>query len=92
MMSKLIVLNTHDPESLDKALLVDGEILLMQDAVLFANDRVEANKKLQDHKIYAMEPDVEKRELKDRMLENIELVDVDALVDLLFSGKTVINL
>jgi len=91
-MMKLIVMNTHDPETLEKALSVDGEILLMQDAVLFANNRVEANIKLQDHKIYALMPDVEKRGLKDRLLSNIDLLDVDGLVDLLFSGKTVINL
>ena len=89
---KLIVMNTHDPEALDKALGVEAEILLMQDAVLFANSRVEANNKLQDHKIYALMSDVEKRGLKDRLLDNVDLRDVDGLVDLLFSGKTVINL
>ena len=92
MMSKLIVMNTHDMETLDKALSVDSEILLMQDAVHFTNNRIEANKKLQDHKIYALMSDIEKRGLKDRVLDNVELLDVDALVDLLFSGKTVINL
>ena len=91
-MMKLIVMNTHDTETLDKTLRVDAEILLMQDAVLFAHSRVEANIKLQDHKIYALMSDVEKRGLKDRLLDNINLLDVDGLVDLLFSGKTVINL
>ena len=92
MMSKLIVMNTHDSETLDKALSVDAEILLMQDAVLFTNNRIEANNKLQDHKIYALVSDVEKRGLRDRVHDSVELIDVDALVDLLFSGKTVINL
>ena len=92
MMSKLIIMNTHDPENLDKALRIDAEILLMQDAVLFTNNRIEANKKLQDHNIYALMSDVEKRGLKDRVLENVDLLDMDALVNLLFSGKTVINL
>ena len=91
-MMKLIVMNTHDPETLDKALGVDAEILLMQDAVLFGNSRVEANIKIQDYKIYALMSDVEKRGLKDRLLDNIDLLDVDGLVDLLFSGKTIINL
>ena len=92
MMSKLIVLNTHDGRMLEKALGVDAEVLLMQDAVLFTNNRVEENNKLLPHKIYAIEADVEKRGLKDRLLENIELIDIDAMVDLLFSGKTVVNL
>jgi sulfur relay protein TusB/DsrH len=92
MMNKLIIMNTHDPENLDKALSVDAEILLMQDAVLFINNRIEANKKLQDHNIYALMSDVEKRGLKDRVLENVDLLDMDTLIDLLFSGKTVINL
>lgn len=91
-MSKLIVMNTHDPESLDKALKAEAEVLLMQDAVLFANKSVEANNKLLDHKIYALESDVEKRGIKNKLLQHVELISVDALVDLLFSGKTILNL
>ncbi|MFH1179849.1 MAG: sulfurtransferase complex subunit TusB [Candidatus Bathyarchaeota archaeon] len=91
-MSKLIVMNTHNPETLEKALKTENEIILMQDAVLFTNNGVEANNKLHDHKIYALVSDVEKRGLKNRVLQGIELIDVDAMVDLLFSGKTVINL
>ena len=91
-MSKLIVLKTHDSETLNKALKAGAEILLMQDAVLFANGSVEANNKLLDHKIYALESDVEKRGIKNRLLQNVELLNVDAVVDLLFSGKTILNL
>lgn len=91
-MSKLIMINTHDEKTLDIALKTKAEIVLTQDAVLFTNKSVEANNKLQDHKIYALKSDVEKRGLKDRLLESIELIDIDTLVDLLFSGKTVINL
>jgi sulfur relay protein TusB/DsrH len=85
-------MNTYDAEALEKALKVDAEILFMQDAVFFTNNRITANKKLRDQKIYALMSDVEKRGLKDRVLENVELLDVDMLVDLLFSGKTVLNL
>ena len=92
MMSKLFVLNTHDVDALEKALSVEGEILLMQDAVLFTNNRIEGHKKLNDHKIYALQSCIEKRGMKDRITENIEQIDVNAMVDLLFSGKTVINL
>ena len=91
-MSKLIVMNTHDSESLDKALKAEVEVLLMQDAVLFANGSIEANNKLRDHKVYALESDVEKRGIKNRLLQNVELLNVDAVVDLLFSGKTILNL
>ncbi len=91
-MSKLIVLNTHDDDTLDKALKIEADVILMQDAVLFTNKSIEANNKLQDHKIYALESDVVKRGLKDRLIDGVELIDVDALVDLLFSEKTVINM
>ncbi|TRO51990.1 hypothetical protein E2P71_08320 [Candidatus Bathyarchaeota archaeon] len=91
-MSKLIVMNTHDSESLDKALKAEAEVLLMQDAVLFANGSIEANNKLRDHKVYALESDVEKRGIRNRLLQNVELLNVDAVVDLLFSGKTILNL
>jgi len=91
-MSKLFVLNTHDMGSLDKALSLEGEILLIQDAVLFTNNKTEGHKKLNDHKIYALQSCIEKRGMKDRVKENIEQIDVNAMVDLLFSGKTVINL
>ena len=91
-MSKLVVMNSHDPETLDKALKANAEVLLMQDAVLFANKSVEANNKLLDHKIYALESDVEKRGIKNKLLQHVELINVDALVDLLFSGKTILNL
>ena len=67
-MSKLIVMNPHDSESLDKALKAEVEVLLMQDAVLFANGSIEANNKLRDHKVYALESDVEKRGIKNRLL------------------------
>ncbi|MBE0633553.1 hypothetical protein E4H04_00795 [Candidatus Bathyarchaeota archaeon] len=91
-MSKLIVMNTHNPETFEKALKTEAEIILMQDAVFFTNNGVEANNKLHDHKIYALVSDVEKRGLKNRVLQGIELIDVDSMVDLLFSEKTVINL
>lgn len=89
---KLFVLNTHDMDTLDRALSLDGELLLIQDAVLFTNNRIEGHKKLNDHKIYALQSCVVKRGMMDRVSDDIELIDVDTLVDLLFSGKTVINL
>ena len=91
-MSRLVVMNTHNDDTLDKALKTESEVILMQDAVLFTNKNVEANNKLRDHKIYALASDVEKRGLKDLVIDGVELIDVDVLVDLLFSGKTVLNM
>ncbi|MCW4012266.1 MAG: DsrH/TusB family sulfur relay protein [Candidatus Bathyarchaeota archaeon] len=91
-MSKLVVLNTKDEQMLERALKMDAELLLMQDAVLFANNRIEANNRLAALKVYAVKRDAVKRGLSDRLLDNVELVDTDELVDLLFSGKSVVNL
>ena len=92
MVSKLVVLNTKDEMMLERALKMDAELLLMQDAVLFINNRIEANNRLATHKVYAVKRDAVKRGLSDRLLDNVELVDTDELVDLLFSGKSVVNL
>ena len=92
MVSKLVVLNTKDEKMLERALKMDAELLLMQDAVLFTNKRIEENNKLAAHKVYAVKRDAVKRGLSDRMLDKVELVDMDQLVDLLFSGKSVVNL
>jgi sulfur relay protein TusB/DsrH len=92
MVSKLVVLNTKDEKMLERALKMDSELLLMQDAVLFTNNRIEANNRLAIHKVYAVKQDAVKRGLSDRLLDNVELVDTAELVDLLFSGKSVVNL
>jgi sulfur relay protein TusB/DsrH len=91
-MSKLVILNTYDRNLLDKALNLGAELVLIQDAVYFANNRVEANLDLASNVVYGLEPDVMKRGLKDRLIANIKLLDTGSFVDLLFSGKTVINL
>ncbi len=91
-MSKLIVMNTRDDQMLDRVLKIDAELLLMQDAVLYVNKNVETNNRLASHKVYAVKQDAVKRGLMDRLLDNVELVDYDMLVDLLFSEKQVINL
>jgi sulfur relay protein TusB/DsrH len=92
MVSKLVVLNTKDKQMLERALKMDTELLLMQDAVLFTNNRIEENNRLATHKVYAVKQDTVKRGLSDRLLDNVKLVDMDQLVDLLFSGKSVVNL
>jgi sulfur relay protein TusB/DsrH len=92
MMSKIIVINKHNWDIIEKAIRLGAEILLMQDAVLFTNNKLIENQKLGESKIYAMKRDVERRGLRDRVLGNVELLDIDGVVDLLFSGKTVINM
>jgi sulfur relay protein TusB/DsrH len=91
-MSKLVVMNSEDRRLLTRAIGLGAEILLMRDAVYFTNNRVESNNNLRDYKVYALKQDVEKRGLADRKLDNVELIDMDQLVDLLFSEKTIINL
>ena len=91
-MTKLVVLNTKDDKMLERAVKLEAELLLMQDAVLYANKNVESNKKLAGLKVYAAKQDAFKRGLSDRLLDNVELVDTSQLVDLLFSEKQVINL
>jgi sulfur relay protein TusB/DsrH len=91
-MKKLIILKNHDQLLLEQALKLNAEILLMQDAVLFSNSGISTNKKLTGTKIYALKRDVEARGIKDRIIQGINLVDYDEMVDLFFSGKTVLNL
>jgi len=92
MVSKLVVLNTMDDKMLERALSMKAELLLMQDAVLYANKRIEENNRLVAYTVYAVKQDIMKRGLGDRLLDNIKLIDTGEFVDLLFSGKTVINL
>jgi sulfur relay protein TusB/DsrH len=91
-MKKLFILKNHDQLSLDKALKLDADIILMQDAVLFANNGVSTNNKLVEFKVYALKKDVEVRGLGDRLVQGVDLIDYDEMVNLLFSGKNVINL
>jgi len=89
---KLIVLNTHDEDILEKAMTVEADLLLMQDAVLFCNNGRKDAPEFGDGKVYALKVDMEKRGLSDRMVDGVELIDYDGMVDLLFSEYTVVNL
>jgi sulfur relay protein TusB/DsrH len=89
---KLIVLNTNDRDILDKAMSVEADLLLMQDATLFCNRGRKDSPEFGGRKVYALKVDLEKRGLSDRMVEGVELVDYDGMVDLLFSEYAVVNL
>jgi len=89
---KLIVLNTHDGDIMEKAMNVEADLLLMNDATLFCNSRRNDAPEFGGRNVYALKVDLEKRGLSDRMVDGIELVDYDRMVDLLFSDYTVVNL
>ena len=89
---KLIVLNTHDEDILEKAMTAEADLLLMQDATIFCNKGRKNAPVFGDMKIYALKGDLEKRGLTERMIGGVELVDYDDMVDLLFSGYKVVNL
>jgi hypothetical protein len=48
--------------------------------------------KLNDHRVYAPQSYIEKRRMRAWVSENLKLFDVNTMIDLLFSDKTVINL
>ena len=89
---KLIVLNKNDMGTLRQALSVEAGILLIQDGVYFLNNAVADTPDFGERKVYALGVDVEKRGLADRLVNGVELIDYDGMVDLLFSGSTVVNL
>ena len=89
---KLIVLNTHDENILEKAMTAEADLLLMQDAVLFCNNGRKDAPEFGKRQVYALKVDMEKRGLSDRMVDGIELIDYNGVVDLLFSEYTVVNL
>jgi len=89
---KLIVLNTHDEDILEKAMTAEADLLLMQDATIFCNNWRKNAPVFGDMKVYALKGDLEKRGLTERMIGGVELVDYDGMVDLLFSGYKVVNL
>ncbi len=97
-MKRLIILKGTDDAALRLALNMDDTgVLLMQDAVYYAHNNTErahsVKNAIQEGKqIYVLEADTSKRGLADRTLEGVQGLDTDSLVDLLFSGATVLNL
>lgn len=96
-MTGIVVLKTKDVETLDIALNLDADLLLMQDAVYMATRGSEQNTKIsqaleQETRVYVLELDASKRGVKNRLPEAVQYLDYDGLVDLLFSGRKVLNM
>jgi sulfur relay protein TusB/DsrH len=89
---KLIVLNTHDRDTLEKAMNAKADLLLMHDATLFCNNGRNDAPYFGERKIFALKVDLDKRGLLERMVNGVELVDYDDMIDLLFSDYVVVNL
>ena len=90
-MTGIVVLKTKDVETLDNALNLDADLLLMQDAVYMATRGSEQNTKIsqaleQETQVYVLELDASKRGLKNRLPEAVHYLDYDGLVDLLLGG------
>ncbi len=89
---KHILINKHDPNALRQALSVDAKIILMQDGVFFLSSNGVDLPDLKDREVYALDMDVKKRGLSNNLIDGVKLVDYDGMIDLLFSGVTVVNL
>jgi len=72
----------------------DVTILLLQNAVYFANKTNDAISKALDQKktIAACKQHVDTRGLNDFIFDKINLVSMDDLVDLIFENDTIINM
>ena len=87
---KLTVINANDLNALKQALGLETDVLLLQDGVYLLNKAM--NIEFSDIKLHALDVDVQKRGLSDRLMDGVELIDYDGMVDLLFSSETVVNL
>jgi sulfur relay protein TusB/DsrH len=87
---KLTVINANDMNALKQVLGLETDVLLLQDGVYLLNKALNIN--LGDRKVHALDVDVQKRGLSDRLVDEVELIDYDGMVDLLFSSETVVNL
>ena len=87
---RLVVINTDDKNAMKQALSLDADLMLIQNGVYFLN---RANgPDLGDKKVYALDTDISKRGLTSRLVDGVEIIDYEGMVDLLFSGVTVVNL
>jgi sulfur relay protein TusB/DsrH len=97
------MMNRFDLDSLQLAEKMKEErsevdVILIQDAVYMAlksSDQSEKIKNIMDKgvKLHILRGDVERRGTIDHLLANVELIDYDRLIDLLFKDdQTVINI
>ena len=96
-MNKIYVMKDFDEDSLQ---LISEHphnhgLVLMQNAVLLSVNKKE-NSIIEAYgangNLYALKPDALKRGITDKMVPGVQLIDHDEMVDILFSGATILNL
>lgn len=93
----LYVVSQQDENLLKMLTESEGDFLLMQNAVYYINKDNEKNTYVIDaiekgKKVYALESDVTKRGILEKIIEGVELLNFEKIVDVLFSGYTVLNM
>ena len=97
-MDRLFVLKNLDGKALRVAVKVKGSgLLLMQDAVYQLNEALPEARQVESalrkgKPVYYLRKDAEKRGVEGKTVSGAEPLDIDGVVDLLFSGATVLNL
>ena len=94
---KLYILNQQDESLLSMISETEGDYFLMQNAVYYLNKDYEKNLQIIDaiekgRKVFALETNVTKRGLQDKLVEGVELLTYEKLVEVLFSDYTVLNM
>ncbi len=94
---KLFILNKQDENLLNMLSETEGDYLLMQNAVYYLNKDYGKNFHVlaaleKGRKVFAIEQEVTKRGLQDKLVEGVELLTYEKLVEVLFSGYTVLNM
>ena len=97
-MDRLFLLRNLDVTALSLAAESESSVLLlMQDAVLMLNESRREARLIdavleRERPVYYLDKDAERRGLKGKLVSGAQPLDYDGVVDLLFSGATVINL
>jgi len=94
---KLFILNQQDENLLSMLSETEGDYLLMQNAVYYLNKVYGKNLHViaaleKGRKVFALEQEITKRGLQDKLVEGVELLTHERLIEVLFSGYTVLNM
>jgi len=96
-MDRLYLLKNLDVNALSIAVESESSgLLLMQDAVLMLNESRREARLIETalergRPVYYLSKDAERRGLTEKLVSSAQPLDYDDVVDLLFSGATVIN-
>ncbi|MBN2334991.1 hypothetical protein JXL21_05485 [Candidatus Bathyarchaeota archaeon] len=97
-MDRLFVLKNLDGKVLRVAVEAERSgLLLMQEAVYQLNEALPEARQIESalskgKPVYYLRKDAERRGLEGKTVSGAEPLDIDGVVDLLFSGATVLNL